>query len=74
MVYVVAGMAFLVIIEGVLIVRYGIEVSYLRERLLKQIRANMVLRSIAESRVRAERVRRRRERTMPVEMTEVKHD
>ena len=72
MIYVILGLAILCVIEGVLLIRYSSMLHTVRLRLLRQIRANMILQCIADSRVREERIKRRRKQTMPVDMTEVK--
>lgn len=72
MIYVIAGLVILCIVEGILLVHYSNMLHVVRDRLLRQIRANMVLQSIADSRVREERIKRKRKQTMPVDMTEVK--
>lgn len=71
MIYVIAGLVILCVIEGVLLIQYSSMLHTVRARLLRQIRANMILQSIADSRVREEIRRRKHSRTMPVDMTEV---
>lgn len=77
MIYVIAGLVILAGIEGAVLFQYSVMLHTVRERLLRQIKINMALKhKLTEMKpIRSDEIAKiYRERTMTVDMTEVKHD